>query len=656
MKVIIVLLTVFGMSIGAWAQSSTFPDRNMVMDLTGEWNVFFDSKEHLIILPGSLAENKLGIAVRDSAMGRLSEEFHYEGTAVFTRYVDIPDSWDKKPLELFMERTKCSTLYINDSLVGSQSTVSAPHRYILKNGISKGTHLLKLVVDNTKSLLPLGGSHAYSEHTQTNWNGILGRFYLRCLNDIDVRSMRIDTSPHGDCILTVNLLNNTFQAKKELFKLTVCDSLGNICTHKEYLIDIDKNVETISLNFKIDDPRLWDEYNPYLYNILLESEAGISQKLSFGIRDFRSVNGKLMNNDRIVFLRGKHEGGVFPLTGYPSMKKGDWLKYFSIVQSYGINHVRYHSWTPPAVAFDAADELGVTYKAQGPNSESDIADQVNMINTAIAAKPAGLGLAACDTSSVLDALQECVDKGIPVVTFDTGIADAPEGSVVCEVCTDNAQAGSVAAENMYNAIKDVVANADGQVIIGEVNQDATALNIQERGLGFIDEMIKLCTADGKKVAVVGNEFYVNNCSDKGDEKTAEVIIEVGVPAQTTVDLAATEANKIMSKADTIAIFGSNQTTAEGVITANETLNKLATDPAEGIIGAGFDAGTPQKAAINNGKLIGSVTQSPLMMGYKTIYTLVDVCNGKPVEDIPMDGYWYNADNMEDEDIAPNLYD
>ena len=210
----------------------------------------------------------------------------------------------------------------------------------------------------------------------------------------------------------------------------------------------------------------------------------------------------------------------------------------------------------------------------------------------------------------------------------------------------------------WPVIKDVVAAAtvDKPVRIGEVNQDATALNIQQRGLGFIDEMIKLCTADGKKVAVVGNEFYVNNCSDKGDEKTAEVIIEVGVPAQTTVDLATTEANKIMSKADTIAIFGSNQTTAEGVITANETLNKLATDPAAGIIGAGFDAGTPQKAAIKGGKLIGSVTQSPLMMGYKTIYTLVDVCNGKTVEDIPMDGYWYNADNMEDENIAPNLYD
>lgn len=303
----------------------------------------------------------------------------------------------------------------------------------------------------------------------------------------------------------------------------------------------------------------------------------------------------------------------------------------------------------------ACDELGVTAKANGPANESDIADQVQMLNDAIQKAPDGIGLAACDTNSVLDSLTAALNAGIPVVCFDTGVSDAPEGAVIA---TDNKAAGACAATNMYPVIKEVVAAAtvEKPVRIGEVNQDATALNIQERGLGFIDEMIKLCKADGKKVAVVGNEFYVNNCSDKGDEKTAEVIIEVAVPAQTTVDLATTEAQKIMSKADTIAIFGSNQTTAEGVITADSFLNKLATDPKDGIIGAGFDAGTPQKAAINSGKLIGSVTQSPLMMGYKTIYTLVDVCNGKKVEDIPMDGYWYNADNMTDENIAPNLYD
>ena len=306
----------------------------------------------------------------------------------------------------------------------------------------------------------------------------------------------------------------------------------------------------------------------------------------------------------------------------------------------------------------AAEELGVTYTAQGPNSESDIADQVNMINTAISSNPVGLGLAACDTSSVLDALQECADKGIPVVTFDTGVDNAPEGSVVCNVATDNAQAGAVAAENMYNAIKDVIANADGQVIIGEVNQDATAQNIQQRGGGFINKMIELLQADGKTVAVTGNEFYVNAAEGAdATESDADVIIQVAVPAQTTVELCSTEAQAILSQENCIAIFGSNQVAAEGVIAANSNLNVLGSDPANGdVVGVGFDAGSIIKGAVQDGTFIGAVTQSPLMMGYYAIYALTAAANGQELDDVPTDGYWYDATNMEDEEIAPNLYD
>ena len=306
----------------------------------------------------------------------------------------------------------------------------------------------------------------------------------------------------------------------------------------------------------------------------------------------------------------------------------------------------------------AAEELGVTYTAQGPNSESDIADQVNMINTAIASNPVGLGLAACDTSSVTDALKTCAEKGIPVVTFDTGIADAPEGSVVCEVCTDNAQAGAVAAENMYNSIKDVVKDAEGQVVIGEVNQDATAQNIQQRGTGFINKMIELLQADGKTVAVSGNEFYVNAAEGAdADAKDADVVIQVAVPAQTTVELCSTEAQAILSQENCIAVFGSNQVSAEGVLAANANLNVLGSDPANGdVVGVGFDAGSIIKAAVKDGTFIGAVTQSPLMMGYNAIYALTAAANGQELQDVPTDGYWYDATNMEDEDIAPNLYD
>ena len=306
----------------------------------------------------------------------------------------------------------------------------------------------------------------------------------------------------------------------------------------------------------------------------------------------------------------------------------------------------------------ASKELGVDYKPQGPNSESDIADQVNMINTAIASNPVGLGLAACDTSSVTDALKTCAEKGIPVVTFDTGIADAPEGSVVCEVCTDNAQAGAVAAENMYNSIKDVVKDAEGQVVIGEVNQDATAQNIQQRGTGFINKMIELLQADGKTVAVSGNEFYVNAAEGAdADAKDADVVIQVAVPAQTTVELCSNEAQAILSKENCIAIFGSNQVSAEGVLAANANLNVLGSDAANGdVIGVGFDAGSIIKAAVQDGTFLGAVTQSPLMMGYYAIYALTAAANGQELEDVPTDGYWYDSTNMDDEEIAPNLYD
>ena len=301
----------------------------------------------------------------------------------------------------------------------------------------------------------------------------------------------------------------------------------------------------------------------------------------------------------------------------------------------------------------ACDELGVTANTTGPNAESDIADQVNMLNNAINKNPDGIALAACDQNSVLGPLKTALEKKIPVVCFDSGVPDAPEGSVYATVVTDNEQAGGIAAEHIYEAIKDRIGN--GQVRVGEVNQDATSANISERGMGFINKFIELAKADGKTVAVVGNDFYVNQVKDNGDQASADVVLEVAVPAQTTVELCATEASNIMNKDDTIAMFGSNQVSAEGVLTANQNLNKLGTDEGK-IVGAGFDAGSVLKAAVKDGTMLGAVTQSPLMQGKISIETLAKICDGESVEDVTTDGYWYDSTNMEDADIVPNLYD
>lgn len=330
----------------------------------------------------------------------------------------------------------------------------------------------------------------------------------------------------------------------------------------------------------------------------------------------------------------------------------DELNFEIIVKSYQSSY-----WQAAVKGVEAkAAELGVKVNCTGPNAESDIADQVNMLNNAINNKPDGIGLAACDQGACLEALQAAMDAEIPVVCFDSGIPDAPEGSVYSTVATDNYGAGATAAENLYAALKDTIAGATAPVRIGEVNQEATSESITSRGLGFIDKFAELATADGKKVAVIGNEYYVNNCKDAGDEATADIIIEVAVPAQTTVELCATAAATILNKEDTIGMFGSNQVSAEGILSANENLDVLGIVPGEDILAAGFDAGSVIKGAINSDIMYGAVTQSPLAMGETTVQVLYDIANGESVEDVPTEGYWYNKDNMADDSIAPNLYD
>ncbi|MCD7746653.1 MAG: substrate-binding domain-containing protein [Lachnospiraceae bacterium] len=323
-----------------------------------------------------------------------------------------------------------------------------------------------------------------------------------------------------------------------------------------------------------------------------------------------------------------------------------------IVKSYQSSY-----WQAAVTGIDSeAEAVGVTANSNGPNSESDIADQVQMLEDAISKNPDGIGLAACDQEAVLDALQEAMDAGIPVVLFDSGVPDAPEGSVYSTIATDNYGAGATAAENLYAALADKIAAADGVVRIGEVNQESTSESITSRGLGFIDKFIELATADGYTVAVTGNEYYVDNCADAGDESSANIIIEVAVPAQTTVELCATEASNILNKEDTIGIFGSNQVAAEGILTANDNLGVLGSDPETSVLAAGFDAGSVIKAAVADGTMYGAVTQSPLAMGITTVDVLTQIANGEEVEDVSTDGYWYNADNMDADDIAPNLYD
>ena len=325
--------------------------------------------------------------------------------------------------------------------------------------------------------------------------------------------------------------------------------------------------------------------------------------------------------------------------------------HFEIV-SKGFQHAYWQAVKKGAE--NKAAELGVTINFVGPNTESDIADQVQMLNNAINAGPNAIGFAALDTSAALDAIQTAMDSGIPIIGFDSGVSGAPEGSVLANASTDNYAAGALAAEETYKVIKDRIANASGSVRIGVLSQDATAESIINRGLGFIDKIAELIQADGKTVPVEGNDKYV---TDSKVEPTdgADVIIEVAVPASVDASLSKTDCETILNKEDTICIYGSNQHSGEAMVSANETLQKFGTGD-DKVIGVAFDSGAVIKGAVADGTFVGAITQAPVAMGEKLVELMYAAANGEAVEDTDTGCQWYTAENMESEEIAQNLYD
>ena len=305
------------------------------------------------------------------------------------------------------------------------------------------------------------------------------------------------------------------------------------------------------------------------------------------------------------------------------------------------------------------DEAGyekVKFNMVGPDSESDIAVQVNEFESALNAKPDAIGLAALDVNALNANIAAAQAAGIPIIGFDSGVPNAPAGAVLANASTDNYAAGAVVAENLYAKIKDRILAASAPVRVGEINQDATSESITNRGLGFIDKFVELAAADGIKVAVIGNEKYVSDSTaDKVAEADAKVIIEVRVPALTTTELCATEAGVVLNQPDTIAIFGSNQVSAEGIITANEMLNVCGSEDTQ-IIAVGFDSGTVIKAAVTSGVMYGAVTQSPVGIGTKLIDLLLAAAMGEPVQNTDTGCAFYTAANIASDAIAPNLYD
>lgn len=375
------------------------------IDLSGKWLFQVDSLDvgisekwfekelpEEVNLPGSMQENEKGndVSINTKWTGQvvdqswydddkyakfrktgnikipfwLQPEKHYIGAAWYQKEIDIPENWNDKQIELFLERCHWETIvWIDNKKVGKKNSLATAHVYDLTNYLQTGKNHITIRVDNRiKEVDPGQNSHSISDHTQTNWNGIVGRIVLTAKSPVNFEKVKLYPDIAGKkVIVKLNLKN--LSGKKQLCKFSLWAENKNHKPNKLVKeISLSENKEIIIEYPMGENPLLWDEFNTNVYtmNLKIESPAGVfNKKIDFGMREFKVKDTRFVINNRPVFLRGTLECAIFPITGYSATDVDEWTRIYRVIKDHGLNHMRFHSWCPPEAAFIAADKVGI---------------------------------------------------------------------------------------------------------------------------------------------------------------------------------------------------------------------------------------------------------------------------------------------------------
>ncbi|HEY6057838.1 MAG TPA: ABC transporter substrate-binding protein [Candidatus Limnocylindrales bacterium] len=299
-------------------------------------------------------------------------------------------------------------------------------------------------------------------------------------------------------------------------------------------------------------------------------------------------------------------------SGGPAASSGS-TPYISIV-SKGFQHQFWQAVKKGAE--DEAAKEGASVNFMGPDTESNVDQQLNMLQTELAKKPAALCIAALDSKAATPLLQQFQSQNIPVVAFDSGVdSDIP----LTTVATDNVAAAALAADKMAAAIGN-----SGKV--GVIIHDQTSRTGIDRSNGFVNQM----KAKYPNITIIGPQY------GGGDQAKS-------------ADLAKA---MLQANPDMKGFFGGNEGSIIGVLNAVDELHlngKLTV--------IGYDSGQKQIDSIKSGTELGAVQQNPIGIGAKCVEYAMKAIKGDKSFDKHIDtGFiWADKSNIDSAEVQAVLY-
>lgn len=275
MKNRILLTAALCMSMMAQITAQGYTSLREQIQLAGEW----ESSLGTCRLPGTTDENRLSERNRDTLVTyQLTRLYPYSGKVIYTREINIPESFRGKKLFLMMERTKPSTVWVDGDSIGSYGHLYAPHRYELP-ALAVGKHQLKIRIDNSPTSVPkeIQGSHAWTDATQTNWNGILGEFYIEAVPVSYIQSVQVYPEVDKKQALVIVEVDADKDGKAilDVDGYAWNTSETHTLSPQQLAVRLKKGRNRIKLPVNMGDkPLLWSEFHPALYKLNITLRAG----------------------------------------------------------------------------------------------------------------------------------------------------------------------------------------------------------------------------------------------------------------------------------------------------------------------------------------------------------------------------------------------
>ncbi len=325
-----------------------------------------------ISLPGTTSMAQKGTYSDKRETGFLTDPYLFEGYAWYSKEISLEEEDLNCPIILHLERTRMTKVWVDDTLVGDRDSLNTPHNYDLSSFIKKKDFRLTILVSNVD--YPTKGGHLTSPDTQTNWNGIIGEIALHIYKPVYISNIK--TFPDAEKktvtleLTTVNTTDSLVTAPVTISSklIDINGDTGHQTAPEDFCLKFPVGENKASITYSLgEDVVLWSEYTPVIYQLTATVNHSEEKTVTtFGLRTFSTTETEFLINGRPIFLRGKHDGLIFPLTAAVPATVEEWIRVLKISKSYGINHYRFHTCCPPEAAFVAADLLGIYMEPQLP--------------------------------------------------------------------------------------------------------------------------------------------------------------------------------------------------------------------------------------------------------------------------------------------------